>query len=145
MSTRDLPWAFHKLCPYLDIQNIPGYPNHCYLEWWASCPKFNGDPVLAVTHVVNYMKYDSSLNVLHEDVLMKICVSSLESIQRSWLAHLCNPKSIPSSTKFIEAFLRHYRPATQILQDALQEIKHALCKEGFSVDDETIDEEVIEG
>jgi hypothetical protein len=77
------------------------------------------------------MKYASSLNVLHEDVLMKIFVSSLESSQKDWLAHSCDPKSIPSSTKLIEEFLRHYRPATQSLQDAFQELKHTLCREGF--------------
>jgi hypothetical protein len=96
---------------------------------------------LAVTHVVNYMKYASSLNVLHEDVLMKIFVSSLESSQRSWLAHSCDPKSIPSSTNLIEEFLRHCRPATQNLQDTFQELKDALYREGFLVDDETINEE----
>jgi hypothetical protein len=31
------------------------------------------------------------------------------------------------------------------LQDDFQELKHALCREGFPVDDETIDEEVLEG
>jgi hypothetical protein len=96
---------------------IPGYPNHCPTEWRENCPKFDGDPALAVTHVVNYMKYVSSLNVLHEDVLMKIFMSSLESSQKDWLAHSCDPKSIPSSTKLIEEFLRNYRPATQSLQD----------------------------
>jgi hypothetical protein len=104
-------------------------------------PKFNGDPTLAVTHVVNYMKYASSLNVLHEDVLMKIFVSSLESSQRSWLAHSCNPRSIPSSTNLIEEFLKHYRPATQNLQDTFQELKDALCREGFPIDE---DEEKLE-
>jgi hypothetical protein len=74
------------------------------------------------------MKYVSSLDVLHEDVLMKIFVSSLESSQKDWLAHLCDPKSIPSSTKLIEEFLRHYRPATQSLEDVFQELKHILCK-----------------
>jgi hypothetical protein len=82
------------------------------------------------------MKYASRLNVLHEDVLMKIFVSSLESSQKYWLAHSCDPKSIPSSTKLIEEFLRHYRPATQSLQDAFQELKHTLCREGFPIDDE---------
>jgi hypothetical protein len=61
----------------LDIQII------ALQEWRENFPKFNGDPTLAVTHVVNYMKYASSLNVLHEDVLMKIFVSSLESSQRN--------------------------------------------------------------
>jgi hypothetical protein len=119
----------------LDIQIIAP------LEWRESFPKFNGDPTLAVTHVVNYMKYASSLDVLHEDVLMKIFVSSLESSQRNWLAHSCNPKSIPSSTKLIEEFLKHYRPATQNLQDTFQELKDVLCREGFPIDE---DEEKLE-
>jgi hypothetical protein len=70
MASRDLPWEFHKVYPSIDVQNIPGYPNHFSTEWRESFPKFNGDPTLAVTHVMNYMKYASSLNVLHEDVLM---------------------------------------------------------------------------
>jgi hypothetical protein len=144
MASRDLPWAFHNVYPSLDVQNVPGYPNHCPTEWRENCPKFDGDPALAVTHVANYMKYVSSLDVLHEDVLMKIFVSSLESSQKDWLAHLCDPKSIPSSTKLIEEFLRHYRPATQSLEDAFQELKHILCREGFPINDETIDEEVLE-
>jgi hypothetical protein len=102
MASRDLPWEFHKVYPSFDVQDIPGYPNHCSPKWRESCPKFDGDPALAVTHVMNYMKYASSLNVLHEDVLMKIFVSSLESSQKDWLAHSCDPKSIPSSTNLIE-------------------------------------------
>jgi hypothetical protein len=31
------------------------------------------------------------------------------------------------------------------LQDAFQELKHALCRDVFPVDDETLDEEVLEG
>jgi hypothetical protein len=50
-------------------------------------------------------------------------------------------KSIWSSTKLIEEFLRHCRPATQNLQDTFQELKDALYREGFPVDDKTISEE----
>jgi hypothetical protein len=141
MASRELPWAFHMMHLSIDVQNITGDPNHCSIEWRENCPKFNGDPALAVTHVVNYMEYDSSLNVLHEDVLMKIFVSSLESSQRSCLAHSCNPKSIPSSTMLIEEFLRHYRPTSQNLQDIFQELKDALCREGFPIAE---DEEKLE-
>ena len=102
MASWGLPWDFHKVYPSLDIHNIPRYPNHYSLEWRESCPKFNGDLALAFTHVVNYMKYASSLDVMHEDVLMKIFVSSLESSQMNLLAHSCNLKSIPSSTKIIK-------------------------------------------
>ena len=107
MASQDLPWDFHNAYPSLDVQNIPGYPNHFSIEWREIFPEFDVDLALAVTHVMEYMKYASRLNVLHEDVL-KIFVSSLEEIQRKWLAHPSNPKSIPSSTKLIEEFLRHY-------------------------------------
>ena len=117
MASWDLPWAFHKVYPSIDVENILEYPNHCSTEWRESCPKFNGDPTLIVTLVINYMKYASSLvvlheDVIHEDVLMNIFLSSLELSQRNVLACLCKPKRIPSSTKLIEEFLRKYRPDT---------------------------------
>jgi hypothetical protein len=102
MVSRDLPWEFHNVYPSLDVQNVPGYPKHYPTEWKESCPKFDGDPALEVTHVMNYMNCALSLNELHEDVLMKFFVSSLESSQKDWIAYSCDPKSIPSSTKLIE-------------------------------------------
>jgi hypothetical protein len=101
------PCAFHKFYPSFYVQDTPGCPNHCSLEWRTSFPKFNGDPALAITHVINYMKYASSLDVLdedvmHGDVIMNIFVSSLELSQRNFLARSCKPKSIPSSTKIVE-------------------------------------------
>jgi len=124
----------------LDVHNVPGYPNHCPTEWRANCPKFDSDLALAVTHMANYMMYVSSLDVLREDVIMKIFVSSLESSQKDWLTHLSDPKSIPSSTKLIEELLRNYRPATQSLENSFQDLKYILYREGFSNNDETIDE-----
>jgi hypothetical protein len=117
MASWDSPYAFHKVYPSFDFHDIPGYPNHCSMEWRTSCPKFNGDPALAVTHVVNYMNYASILvvlheDVIHEDVLMNIFVTSLELSQRNFLARSCKPKRIPSYTKIIEEFLRQYRLAT---------------------------------
>jgi hypothetical protein len=45
---------------FLDIQIIsPQKKRECF-------PKFDGDLALEVTHIVNFMKYASSLNVLHE-------------------------------------------------------------------------------
>jgi len=141
MASQNLPWEFHKVYPSIDVQNILGYPNYCSTEWRASCPKFSGDPTLAVTHVVNYIRYALSINVLHENVLMKIFVSSLESSQSKWLAHSCDPKSIRSSTKLVEEFLRYWGPATQDLQANIQELKDALYREGFPVDGKTTVEE----
>jgi hypothetical protein len=141
MASRDLPWDFHKAYPSFDVQDIHGYSNHFSSKWRARVPRFNGDPTLTVTHVINYMKYASSLDVLHEDVLMKICVSPLESSKINLVAHSCNPKRICSSTKLIEEYLKHYRPATQNLQDIFQELKDVLCRECFLVDE---DEENVE-
>jgi hypothetical protein len=107
MDPHDLPRDFHKVYPFFGIQNIPRYPNQDFGEWRESFPKFNGDPNLEITHVLKYMTYDSRLNVLHEYVLIKIFVSSLESSQRSWLAYTCDPKNIPYSTNLIEDFLRN--------------------------------------
>jgi hypothetical protein len=144
MASRDLPCDFHKVYTSFDVQDIPRYPNHYPMEWRENCAKFDGDSALAITHIVNYMKYVSSLDVLHEDVLMKSFVYLLESSQKDWITHSCSPKSIPSSTNLIKEFLRHYRPATQSLEDDFQELKHTLCREGFLINDETIDEEVLE-
>jgi hypothetical protein len=95
------PWP-HRNYNGNSIRFIPSLMFNVFrpMEWRVNRPKFNGDPTLVVTHV-NYMKYASRLDVLHEDVLMKICVSSLESSQRNFLAHSCNMKSIPYSTKLI--------------------------------------------
>jgi hypothetical protein len=141
MESCDLPWEFHKVYPSIDVQNIPGYPNHFSTKWRESFPKFDGHPALVITHVMNYMKCSSSLNVLHEYLIMKIFVSSLESSPRTWLAHSCDLKSIPSSTKLMEEFLRHSQPATQNLQYTFQDLKEDICREGFLMDDETIVEE----
>jgi hypothetical protein len=82
MASWDLPWAFNKVYSSHNVQNIPGYPNLCPAWWREKWPKFDGDPTLVVTHVVKYMRYASSINVMHEDVLMKIFVYYLDSSQR---------------------------------------------------------------
>jgi hypothetical protein len=87
------------------------------------------------------MKYASSMNVLHENVLMKFFVSSLETSQRNFLVHSCDPKIIWSSTNIVEEFLRHCRPTTKDLSSASKELEDALRREGFAVDGVmTIDE-----
>jgi hypothetical protein len=88
------------------------------------------------------MKYYSSLDVLHEDVLINIFVSSLESSQRNLFAHSCNLNRIPSSIKLIQKFLEQYWPTTQNLQDDFQELKDFLSREGFPVheDEENLEE-----
>jgi hypothetical protein len=74
-------------------------------------------------------------------LLVLLIIWLLESSQRKWLAHSCDLKSIWSSTKCVEEFLRYWGPATQDLQATFQEIKDALQREGFPIDGETTVEE----
>jgi hypothetical protein len=112
VASQDLPWDFLKVYPSIEVQNTFGYPNHSHIECRENFHKFDGDPTLAVTHVVNYMMYASGINVLHEYVLTKICVYYMESSQRKWIADSCDPKSIWSSTNLVEEFIRCWGPTT---------------------------------
>jgi hypothetical protein len=50
-------------------------------------------------------------------------------------------RSIPSSTRLVEQFLRCWSPFTHKLQDPFQELKDALYRECFPMDNEKIVEE----
>jgi hypothetical protein len=71
-------------------------------KWVENIPKFDGDPLLAISHVVNSLKYISEINVVHEDVLMRLFYYSLGANKRDWVLLSCNPKSIYSISDFIE-------------------------------------------
>jgi len=62
------PWEFHEIYKALDVKSVPRYPNHYSLDWWDDCPKFNSYPYLAINHVVEFLKYTSEINVIHEYV-----------------------------------------------------------------------------
>jgi hypothetical protein len=80
-----LQTSTHERFPSLGIKDIIGYPNHFSLDWVYDCPKFNGDPTLAITHIVRFLKYTSKINVIHEDVLIKLFLVSLEPRQKFWV------------------------------------------------------------
>jgi hypothetical protein len=68
-----------------------------------------------------------------------VIVCSISRVETKEVAHtFMQSRSIPSSTRLIEQFLRCWGPTTQNLQDTFQELKDALYREGFPVDDETI-------
>jgi hypothetical protein len=100
------PWELHEMFPSLDINNIPGYPNHFSPDWLDDCPKFDGDPSSAITHVVKFLKYASKINVIHEDVLIRLFLVSLEarkiigsrnlSVQRAYLLSQFSLKNFSS-------------------------------------------------
>jgi hypothetical protein len=59
-----------------DVKGFLGYPNHYSLEWLDDLPIYDGDPSLAIPHIMNFLRYISKINVTHEDVMMGLFVSS---------------------------------------------------------------------
>jgi hypothetical protein len=76
------PWEFHEQYATIDVKGVPGYPNHYSLEWLEDLPKYDGDPSLAIPHIVNFLRYISEINVTHEDVMMRLFVYSFGMKQK---------------------------------------------------------------
>jgi hypothetical protein len=72
-------WSLHIMFPSLNIEDILGYPNHFSSGWGSNCLKFDGDPSLNITYVVNFLKYISKIDVTHQDVLIRLFLLSLET------------------------------------------------------------------
>jgi hypothetical protein len=138
------PWELHEMFPSLDINNVPGYPNHFSSDWGNDCPKLDGDLSSAITHVVKFLKYTSKINVIHKDVLIRLFLISLEARQKNWVKHSCSPKSISSLAVFIEEFLKWWGPIFQRYEDTFQDLTTVLREEGFFYKPIQDDEDLIE-
>jgi hypothetical protein len=104
------PWSFHVLYPSFDVEGIPGYPNELPPNWKDSIPKYDGDCNFAISHVTSFLEFISSINVTHEDVLMRLFVYSLEGDPRTWVKTCSSPKKISSLAGLIQAFLKYWDP-----------------------------------
>ena len=112
-------WEFHEVYKALNVEDVYWYPNKCIPRWWEDYSKFDSDPSSAIAHVVKFSKYTSELNVIHEDVIMRLFMIPLEARQRNWVKHSCIPKSIPSMEVFILKFLKHWGLRFQRFEDTL--------------------------
>jgi hypothetical protein len=86
------PWELHEIFPSLDIENYFEYQNYFSLNWWENCQKIDSDLTFSVTHVVKFLKYISQINVIHDDVLIRLFLLYLEVIKNNWVKHSLNPK-----------------------------------------------------
>jgi hypothetical protein len=114
-----------------------------------NCPKFDGDPFLAISHVVNFLKYVSEIGVRHYDVLIILFLLSLETRQKDWVKHTLRLKSISSLEIFIEKFLLRWALITQRYKDTFQDLTVVLQREGLcscpiEKDEESIDKQEVE-
>lgn len=72
------PWVLHELYPFLDIENILGYPNKPPPKYDKKLPKFDGDPLAVVPHVLAFMRHISKFEERHEDAMIRLFLLSLE-------------------------------------------------------------------
>jgi hypothetical protein len=99
-------WHFHEVYKALDVEFVYWYPNKCPLGWWEDFLNFDGDPSSAIVHVVIFSKYTFEMDVIHDNVLVRLFILSLDVKQRDWVRHYCIPKRIPSMVFFLWEFLK---------------------------------------
>jgi hypothetical protein len=126
------PWNFRVLYAPLDFSNIPGYPNQSIREWTSQIPCFYGDPLLANQHISCFFDYISDLNIVHEDIWMRIFAMSQMEEAKDWFRSL-GKGEISSFTEFTQTFINHWVPIHD--QDQNQKIVEGMENE------ERIDEE----
>jgi hypothetical protein len=75
--------AFVVQCfPPLDFSAILGYPNDLLVRWGKHSPRFHGCINSAKLHISSCVEFTLDLEVVHEDVMMRIFVLILEDIAK---------------------------------------------------------------
>ena len=106
-----------KSYAFYDFSSISCFPNPVPTrdEWENSLPRFRGEEwEVPVEHLLDFHDYMHPLQVVHEDVQIRLFCSSLEGISRDWYRSLPNA-SISSLADFHAAF-------------------HVFCKDHFPAD-----------
>jgi hypothetical protein len=95
-----------KRYAFCDFSNIVGFPNQVPTrdEWENSLPRFRGEEwEVPAEHLLDFHDYMHRLQVVHEDVQIRLFCFSLEGIARDW--YLSLPiASISSLADFHSAF-----------------------------------------
>ena len=106
-----------KRYAFCDFSNIVGFPNQVPSrdEWENSLPRFHGEEwEVPAEHLLDFHEFIDRLEIVHEDVKIKLFKFSLEGIGLDWCRSLPDA-SINSLAGFHSAF-------------------HEFCKDHFSVD-----------
>jgi hypothetical protein len=94
---------------------------------------------LAITYVAIFKRYTKILELIHEDVQMRLFFFGILIEIRMWIAKYIKPKSVSSLGHLITRFLEYWGPSGQPSEDTIQELQVALQEE------ETFEEEEICG
>jgi hypothetical protein len=106
-----------KRYAFCDFSSIVGFPNQVPSrdEWENSLPRFHGEEwEVPAEHLLDFHEFIDRLEIVHEDVKIKLFKFSLEGIGLDWCRSLPDA-SINSLAEFHSAF-------------------HVFCKDHFSVD-----------
>jgi hypothetical protein len=106
-----------KRYAFCDFSSIVGFPNQVPTrdEWENSLPRFHGEEwEVPAEHLLDFHEFIDRLEIVHEDVKIKLFKFSLEGIGLDWCRSLPDA-SISSLAEFHSAF-------------------HVFCKDHFSAD-----------
>jgi hypothetical protein len=75
-------WHFHEEYKALDIEDVYWYSNKFLMDCLESIPKFDGDPSLALAHIVMFNQLILDFDCDQDDVIIRLFLFSLEENQR---------------------------------------------------------------
>jgi hypothetical protein len=124
-----VPWE--QVYPTIDFKSFQGYLNYFDTKWSSNSPRFGGLPI---THIVEFLKYISEIELGGEDVLVKLFILSLPSFLQDWFKSCCEDRGISSFVDLISRFIEFVKPQCLTYEDALKNLAVALEDEGFTTE-----------
>jgi hypothetical protein len=93
--------------PTIDFKIFQGYPHYFDAKWLHNFPRFEGLPI---THIVEFLKYISEIELEGEDVLVKLFILSLPSFLQDWFKGCYEDRVISSFVGLISRFIDFSKP-----------------------------------
>jgi hypothetical protein len=123
------PWE--QVYPTINFKSFQGYPHYLDTKWLNNSPRFGGLPI---SHIVEFLKYISEIELGGEDVLVKLFILSLPSFLQDWFKSCCEDRGISSFVDLISRFIEFVKPQCLTYEDALKNLAVALENEGFTTE-----------
>jgi hypothetical protein len=123
------PWEQAYLT--IDFKSFQRYSHYFDANWSNNSPRFEGLPI---THIIEFLKYISLIELEGEDVLVELFILSLPSFLQDWFKGCCEDRGISSFVDLISRFIEFMKPQCQTYEDALQNIEITLEEEGFTTE-----------
>jgi len=99
------PWE--QVYPNIDFKSVQGYLHYFDTKWLYNSLIFGGLPI---SHIVEFLKYISELELGGEDALVKLFILSLPSFLQDWFKSCCEGRGISSFLDLISRFIKLVKP-----------------------------------